>query len=231
MFRKKETAFNYFMSPLLAILIFVGVVIYFKFQDSNADFLFSQASLHQQKHREFVEFYGEIEPDFPIKDLNSKTIMGIDANSNGIRDDVDVWINRTAFDLNETKAMRQFARGQQKWLSLCEHKDFNQILEAQIEITKSEKCLSALSDYQRKFSNFSRERLNLLIFNTDVRKSCNELNSSKEVISESEKIKNSSLFYCDFEIQYLKNVNFGNNEWKKHSPKKIFFQLKSESIL
>ena len=186
----------------------------------------SQAAIKQRSHKEFLEYYGEIEPNFPDMILNNKTILGIDTNNNGIRDDIDVWINRTALDLNETKAMRQFARAQQKWLKLCEDKDLNEFHKTHIELKRSEKCLSVMSDYKRKVSNFSRDKLNLLSFNTEARKNCNESNHLNEKILINESISDSVTYHCDFEIQYLKNVTFGNDEWKRNSTKeKSYFNF------
>jgi hypothetical protein len=61
-------------------------------------------------------FAGEEEPPIPDEDENNKTLLGIDKNQNGIRDDVDIWINRTGKNYNEIMALRQKARGNQAFL-------------------------------------------------------------------------------------------------------------------
>jgi hypothetical protein len=61
-------------------------------------------------------FAGEVEPDYPNEDENNKTLLGIDKNNNGIRDDVDIWINRTGENDNEIMALRQRTRGFQSYL-------------------------------------------------------------------------------------------------------------------
>lgn len=50
---------------------------------------------------------GELEPPFPEK-LGDDAI-GTDINENEIRDDIEIWINFTAKDSNERKAMKQLA--------------------------------------------------------------------------------------------------------------------------
>jgi hypothetical protein len=60
-------------------------------------------------------FAGDVEPDYPKEEENNKTLLGIDKNNNGIRDDVDIWINRTGKNYNEIMALRQKARGLQSY--------------------------------------------------------------------------------------------------------------------
>jgi hypothetical protein len=65
-------------------------------------------------------FEGEAEPSIPDEDENNKTLLGIDQNKNGIRDDVDIWINRSAKNYNELMALRQAARAYQDYLKVVE---------------------------------------------------------------------------------------------------------------
>jgi hypothetical protein len=43
-------------------------------------------------------FEGITEPDFPNEEENNKTFEGVDANKDGIRDDIEIWINRISED-------------------------------------------------------------------------------------------------------------------------------------
>ena len=43
-------------------------------------------------------FDGVVEPDFPDEKENNKTLEGVDSNNDGVRDDIEIWINRTAED-------------------------------------------------------------------------------------------------------------------------------------
>jgi hypothetical protein len=63
-------------------------------------------------------FDGEAEPTMPDPKENDKTVLGIDTNNNGIRDDIDIWINRTGKTYNERMALRQLARAyREEWIA------------------------------------------------------------------------------------------------------------------
>ena len=106
----------------LAFVIFGGIYYYLKQQDKDYDSLMKRAAKKQKEHSEFTKFYGEEEPEIPNKEANSRTLVGLDSNNNGVRDDIDVWINRNALTQNESLAMRQYARARQEWLRVCEQK-------------------------------------------------------------------------------------------------------------
>lgn len=204
-------------SLILSILIFIGAYFYFKFQETNYDSIIERAAKKQRDFAEFVDFYGEMEPSIPGKTINSKTILGSDANNNDVRDDIDVWINRTAYDQNETKAMRQYAKSGQELLKLCKEQNLKDINIVHNELLKAERCLASLSDYQRKEPDFAKEKLKILLYNTSARISCKEYYLKH---AEAQTINDDSRFYCDFDIQYPDNVIFGITEWKKSTLKK-----------
>lgn len=51
-----------------------------------------------------------VEPDFPDEKENNKTLEGVDANHDGVRDDIEIWINRTAEDEYVRWAMKDYYR-------------------------------------------------------------------------------------------------------------------------
>lgn len=204
-------------SLILSISIIIGVCFYLKFQETNYDFIIERAAKKQREFSEFVDFYGEIEPGLPDKTINSKTILGIDTNNNEVRDDVDVWINRTAYDQNETKAMRQYAKSVQELLKSCKEQNLKDIKVVQNKLLKAEKCLASISDYQRKESDFSKEKLKILLYNTSARISCKEYYLKH---AEAQTISDDSHFHCNFDIKYPGNVDFGITEWRKSTLKK-----------
>jgi hypothetical protein len=53
---------------------------------------------------------GVREPDFPDRSLNNSTFEGIDSNGDGVRDDVEIWINRTAEDESIRKSKKDVYR-------------------------------------------------------------------------------------------------------------------------
>lgn len=62
-------------------------------------------------------FDGFPEPAIPDPKENDKTLLGIDSDDNGIRDDIDIWINRTGTNYNERMALRQVARAyREEWI-------------------------------------------------------------------------------------------------------------------
>lgn len=62
-------------------------------------------------------FDGVIEPQMPNPKDNDKTLLGADSNNNGIRDDIDIWINRTGKNYNERMALRQYAIAlRERWI-------------------------------------------------------------------------------------------------------------------
>ena len=70
----------------------------------------------QAKEKEPQVFDGELEPRMPDDDENDKTLEGIDANKNGIRDDVEIYINRRFDDPDYRRAFKQYAQMLQNWL-------------------------------------------------------------------------------------------------------------------
>gem|GEM_PF-844689 len=70
-------------------------------------------------------YFGEIEPPIPTKEEIENQPIGIDRNNNGIRDDIDIYINRTFKDYNLVMVARQFAfayenfyRKEVEWLNI-----------------------------------------------------------------------------------------------------------------
>jgi hypothetical protein len=130
------------------------------------------AALDAKKdHPELTSFDGEVEPPMPTYFSNNMSVLGIDSNNNGIRDDVDIWINRTAYNYNERMAMRQFARVVQEKLKICDLR-LNDKVDAMI-VHRSDGyfCLAATSDYLRQ-ENFIVGSIEDLTFSTLLRRHC-----------------------------------------------------------
>lgn len=199
-------------AALLSFTIVIGAYFYFKYQETDYDYIIATAAKRQRDFSEFVIFYGEIEPAIPEKATNLNTVYGIDNNGNGVRDDIDVWINRTAYNQNETKAMRQYAKSNQELFKICEKNDLKFIKIVNEKIFKAEKCLISHSDYQRREQDYAKDKLNILLFNTNARKSCKENYLRQDEVKS---INGDINFHCNFDLQYPDNVIFGINEWKK----------------
>lgn len=87
-------------------------------------------------------FDGEVEPSIPNRAENDKTILGIDSNKNGIRDDIDIWINRTALDYNERMAMRQYAKAYQYKIKVSEMNLKDEATKAVQGVADASVCIS-----------------------------------------------------------------------------------------
>lgn len=76
-------------------------------------------------------FDGVIEPDFPYVKENNKTLEGVDSNHDGVRDDIEIWINRTAEDESIRQARKDLYK---KYVSML-----SSILENEPEAITHEK--------------------------------------------------------------------------------------------
>jgi hypothetical protein len=198
-----------FISLFFTVFLLGGIFEYLKYQESNYNFLINQAEKSQRDHSEFSDFDGQIEPKIPDLQQNSKTLLGIDLNSNGIRDDVDVWINRKSFDSDERRGMRQLAEAYQKWLEGCGHSDRTE----EKNIIAARSCLHVVSDYQRGEEDFVAQKIELLVFNTKERLDCKNMNESKILFQYKELTS-----YCHFKMKYPENVwNFYEIWLKKNN--------------
>ena len=66
---------------------------------------------------------GYVAPPMPDATENSKTIAGIDSNTNGVRDDVEIYIYTNYSKPEEQKALMQFAKMEQNALLTVKTKE------------------------------------------------------------------------------------------------------------
>ena len=57
-------------------------------------------------------FNGITEPNFPNEKQNNETFKGLDSNNDGVRDDIEIWINRIAEDEFVREALKEYYRKQ-----------------------------------------------------------------------------------------------------------------------
>lgn len=96
--------------------LLVMVAMVFLGSCKEYDKIISDAEEFKKSHPEKRVVDGEIEPDIPNEKENNRTLLGVDANKNGIRDDIDIWINYVGFNYNHRMSLRQFAREEVKRL-------------------------------------------------------------------------------------------------------------------
>ncbi len=93
---------------------------------------------------------GEVEPPMPNLFTITPDDVGVDLNKNGIRDDVDIWINRTGKNYNQRMSLRQYARASEKFLLNCKNKDEKNLQAVIDEWSSGKHCLWLIYDPDNK---------------------------------------------------------------------------------
>lgn len=108
-------------------------------------------------------FDGVVEPDFPNDKENDKTLEGMDSNHDGVRDDIEIWINRTSKDQNVRKVLKEYYRSEINFLSLYmkESIDKQAINKQDAYIQSVLSCIALPADYI--------DKINKLILNSPLR--------------------------------------------------------------
>ncbi|MBC7711738.1 MAG: hypothetical protein H7177_00265 [Rhizobacter sp.] len=113
-------------------------------------------------------FDGVVEPNFPDEKENNKKLEGVDSNHDGVRDDIEIWINRTAEDAYVRWAMKDYYK---KFFSLFKAIYENQtepVIHSEMsEVSDAGSCLSWMQ------TPYSKEYIK------KYHKDSNEMNSSK----------------------------------------------------
>lgn len=123
-------------------------------------------------------YNGFREPDFPDLKENKKTLDGIDSNKDGIRDDVEIWINRVADDDYVRIELKHLYR-----TKMMVHKSvwFDEPIEVQSEksflYVENLTCFRlVLQPYEKKYlasgvdrNQFLKDKLSKIMFNTNER--------------------------------------------------------------
>ena len=163
----KNSKYSEFIVKKRGYLRLVGLILigflYFLWP-SEYDQMMSVALKIRDAHPEQKVFDGEVEPHMPNKTENNKTMTGIDSNNNGIRDDVDIWINRNARTKNEIRVFRQYARAMFKSFITCEIKDEKSAEYIFTNLLNSQFCANEL--------NVNFNKVSTLYINNAKRRSC-----------------------------------------------------------
>lgn len=92
-----------------------------------------------KKESNIKEFDGFVEPDIPAE---NDSLLGIDNNKNGIRDDVEIWINRSEDTYNKRMSLRQLAADLQYLLDSAEKDNVDLISHATSVTYSSSICVT-----------------------------------------------------------------------------------------
>lgn len=123
---------------------------------------------------------GEVEPPFPNLNDDIKTIQGIDKNKNGIRDDVEIWINRTFNKYNHRKALKAYVLAKYNIMDMAARKSeisYEDLKKLYVDKENSFNCFMAVSvlDMNRHWQIETIPRLNKVLLNTYQRKKTYEI--------------------------------------------------------
>jgi len=126
-------------------------------------------------------FDGVIEPDFPDEKENNKMLDGVDANHDGVRDDIEIWINRTTEDQYVRWAMKDnYKKNIEAYKTIELNSAELEVHKGMAEYSDSSYCLLfMLKPYKEKYikvfhqapEDFYGKRLGDLIVNSSYRSS------------------------------------------------------------
>lgn len=135
--------------------------------------------LQEEKNGMAVKvFDGFAEPRFPLDDKLDDTLIGVDLNQDGVRDDIEIWINRTAESDAIRLTLKNYYRKFLYVISLANQIPDDSYTEAVRLSLVSGICMFKAGapfdrDYNKKFGSdlglVYNERLNILIANNKYR--------------------------------------------------------------
>ncbi|QDK42024.1 hypothetical protein DOM21_11310 [Bacteriovorax stolpii] len=151
---------------------------------------------------------GEEEPPFPNESENNKTLRGVDVNQNGIRDDVDVWINYVGKDRNHRMALRQLTKKMQKIMDVgggLSKESRDQVVK---DVWDAKSCVFFFEKNKTSEEGAFMKVIRLL-FNTNNRVNSYKSFHDRVLVYESNKkdgVSGKEHTLCEFEIENLHSV-------------------------
>jgi hypothetical protein len=125
-------------------------------------------------------FDGFVEPDFPKYIENIKTLEGVDSNHDGVRDDVEIWINRTSEDESIRLGLKDFYKTFFEVLESIENKKTESVVHNKADmVIQLMECLDFLyypydSTYLKKYkmegARFATYEMEILFNDSELRK-------------------------------------------------------------
>lgn len=165
--------------------------------------IIKEARLNKLKHPEQRVFDGEVEPNFPDKN-NDKTLLGIDENKNGIRDDVDIWINYVGISYNHRMALRQLAKQEVKRLQAGAFEDSASYAQIAKDIWDGGLCSAYVEHGNFKCEEYPSLMIDQIIYNTSLRRKSYE-NFRKSTVVYKSNIENMNTkreyLACGFKVE------------------------------
>jgi hypothetical protein len=100
--------------------------------------------LKSNNHNSHPEYDSFPEPDLPDENENNRTLLGIDSDKNGIRDDIDVYINNIGQNYKERTVLRIYAQSLQIYLKKNSKLDEKNRCEINKTLEPAKLCLRAV---------------------------------------------------------------------------------------
>jgi hypothetical protein len=130
--------------------------------------------IKQAEQGEQKTFDDDPEPAMPDLKKNEETVAGIDADNDGIRDDVEIWINRNFKTANERRAFKQYAGVQMQWIIKKQNGGSDEEMRNMHQpLSESMDCiiyvLKGFEGDSLKGIHLLRDIIRQLIINTDMR--------------------------------------------------------------
>ena len=160
----------------------------------------------KKQGRPAPNFDGFTEPEFPSEDENAKSFKGVDSNHDGIRDDLEIWINRMAEDGYVRASMKDYYR---RYVTQLEDsfidKSSDQIQKDILLTQDSFSCLETslqprmMDFYKKTGKRIANERVNMMmtiLINTEIRQKFVKKMTAFQTSSEIASTKKSSAKYC-----------------------------------
>lgn len=149
---------------------------------------------------------GFVEPNFPSDEENAKSFKGVDSNHDGIRDDIEIWINKMAEDGYVRASMKDYYR---RYVSELEDNFIDkpsEQIQKDILLTKhSFACLEAslqphmMEFFKKTGKRIANERVNMMMtimINSEIRQKFVKKMSAFQNNTNSSDSKVSPAKYC-----------------------------------
>lgn len=153
----------------------------------------------QTKHHDFVRFAIDESLQVPMPDpkKNNSTVAGVDSDSDGIRDDVQRWINETYSSQQKLKmAMRQYAIAYQLNLLTVDNKELS--IHTTFKTFEADDCLEGLMGLDHGID--ARDKLIFKFLNTKDRLIA-EKKADLNFHGQGGRILKEKLPFCQFEAK------------------------------
>lgn len=109
----------------------------------------------------------DVIPPRPDQALSDSTLLGIDVDQDGVRDDVELWINSSITNANQRKGLKQNAKAWQEGLKVVDDKQAS--IQTTIRSLEASECLIAILGGDIRAQSTLRKKAEAEFYNTKER--------------------------------------------------------------